>query len=411
MARLNANGSLDSAFNPGIGAVPSVNTILPQSDGKVFIGGRFSTVDETSRNRIARLHANGSLDVSFHSNPEVIDVIHALVVRADGKVMIGGVFITLDGVPRSRVARLNADGTLDGTFDPGSGLDRLSVVRSVVPQADGKVIIGGNFTAVQGMNRNRIARLNADGSGDASFNPGSGADFEVLAVAPQPDGRVLICGRFSTINGVDRFNAARLNSDGTLDASFVPPTGTNLYDSAYSTMALQTDGQVMLGGYFLDTFSGPDGEYFQPRSRYIRLDTNGTFSVLGEGGEGSYVSSMALQPDGRVLIGGALPSSSSPSPGLFRLNSGGFVDASFYSGSEASLFVSAIAVRPDGKVIIGGNVLIRTATVCLTVRNSFSAGIPRRPPHQGAPRSPPAEATWSLPFRAKTQTAPHRAPV
>jgi uncharacterized delta-60 repeat protein len=230
-------GNLDTGFSPGVGADHDVLTVAFQADGKVLIGGNFTTVNTLAYNRIARLNADGTLDNSFDPGTGADDRVRAVAVQPDGKILIGGSFSTVNGVICNRIARLNSDGSLDTSFDPGSGLD--NAVRSVVVQADGKVLIGGDFTTVNDVARNRIARLNADSSLDTSFNPGSGAGAVVYAMAVQPDGKVIIGGGFNTVNGVGRNHIARLNEDGSLDSTFDPGTGANNWVDA---IALQADG-------------------------------------------------------------------------------------------------------------------------------------------------------------------------
>ena len=121
---------------------------------------------------------------------------------------LGGAFnITINGTNRYGLARLNSDGSLDNTFNPDVGGYPIAL------QPDGKVLIGGSFTTVNGTNRNRIARLNADGGLDTSFNPGTGADGLVRSIALQSDGNVLIGGDFTTVNGEVRPRIARLYGD------------------------------------------------------------------------------------------------------------------------------------------------------------------------------------------------------
>ena len=137
--------------------------------------------------------------------------IKSIVVEPDGKVLIGGNFLTVNGTNRNGIARLNANGSLDGSFNPGTGVN--GTVYSVALQPDGKVLIGGEFTSINGTNRSRIARLNVNGSLDSNFNPGTGPDRVVRSLALQPDGNVLIGGDFTTVNGAVRPHVARLYGD------------------------------------------------------------------------------------------------------------------------------------------------------------------------------------------------------
>jgi uncharacterized delta-60 repeat protein len=214
IARLNSDGTVDITFNPGSGADASVHAVALQGDGRILVGGAFSTINGSSRRGVARLNANGSVDSSFNPGGvgAVGGAVHDLLLLENGQMLIVGDFTSYNGVPRNRVALLNADGTLDQSFNPGSGPNR--VVYTVARQRDGKFLIGGDFTTVSGANRNRIARLNADGSHDAEFRPGSGANAAVLDIEVQPqDGRILVAGRFTEFDNVARNRIARLNND------------------------------------------------------------------------------------------------------------------------------------------------------------------------------------------------------
>jgi uncharacterized delta-60 repeat protein len=153
--------------------------------------------------------AAGDLDLSFDTGSGINGAVRAVVVQADGKFLIGGGFNLVNGTSRDGVARLNANGTLDTSFNPGSG---YVGVRAIALQPDGKVLIG-DFFNVSGSPRHRIARLNPNGSLDPSFNPGSGADAAVTAMTVQPDGNILVAGNFLTVNGVPRPYIARLYGD------------------------------------------------------------------------------------------------------------------------------------------------------------------------------------------------------
>jgi uncharacterized delta-60 repeat protein len=347
IARLNADGSLDTSFDPGSGADSAVRSVVVQADGKVLIGGDFATVDDTERNGIARLNADGSVDASFDPGSGASAGVYDMAVQTDGKVLVGGGFTTFDGVARKRIARLNADGSLDTGFDPGTGANNW--VDAVALQADGKVLIGGLFTTFDGTGRNRIARLNADGSLDSSFDPGSGASAVVNAVAVQDDEKVLVGGAFSTMDSVARARVARLDTDGSLDTGFDPGAGAN--DSLWS-VALQADGKVLIGGEFTTVDSAA-------RNRVARLNWDGSLDIGFDPGSGASNSVQAVvrQVDGKVLIGGYFTTVDGTSRnGIARLNANGSLDTSFDPGTGAdSAVVRAVAIQPDGKVLIAGS--------------------------------------------------------
>ncbi|MBU1877335.1 MAG: putative Ig domain-containing protein, partial [Chloroflexi bacterium] len=345
IARLNANGALDTSFNPGTGANNWVDAVAVQTDGKVVIGGLFSTVNGVSRNRIARLNADGTLDTFFNPGTGANAVVNAVALQADGKVLVGGAFATMDGVARNRIARLDTTGALDTAFDPGAGAD--DTVWTLAVQADGKVLIGGEFTTVDGTGRNRVARLNGDGTLDVGFDPGTGASNQVQAVVPQPDGKVLVGGYFTTMDGTGRNRIARLNANGSLDTGFAPGTGA---DSAVRAVALQPDGKVIIGGAFA-TVNGV------VRTRIARLDATGMLDVGFDPGTGANDTVVAVAVhNGKVIVGGYFTSVNGTARNrIARLNDTGTVDTGFNPGTGADNSVLALAVQPDGKVIIAGN--------------------------------------------------------
>ena len=114
-------------------------------------------------------------------------------------------------------------------------------------QPDGRIIIGGEFTHVDGVALNHIARLNADGSLDTTFAPGTGFDGTVYALALQPDGNVVVGGAFQSFNAYTRPGLTRLDPFGNLDHELPHRRGAN--DAVYS-LALQPDGKVLLAGIF-----------------------------------------------------------------------------------------------------------------------------------------------------------------
>ena len=185
-----------------------------QPDGKVLIGGTFTTVNGTGSRYVARLNADGSMDNTFAPGSSVNNDLRALVVQPDGKILIAGRFTTVAGQSRNRIARLNADGTLDTAFNPGTGANNN--VRSMAIQADGRILIGGQFTTFNGASRVRVARLLSNGLLDTGFNPESGADDQVRAIAVQGDGMIYIGGDFEIYNGTNRSAVARLFARGSI---------------------------------------------------------------------------------------------------------------------------------------------------------------------------------------------------
>jgi uncharacterized delta-60 repeat protein len=346
IARLNADGSLDASFNPGTGASEFLFTTVLQPDGTIIIGGVLTSFNDMGCNHIGRLHADGNLDASFNPGTGANNEVRSIALQPDGKILIGGEFTFYNGTTRDRIARLNADGSLDASFNPGTGAN--DVIYSAAVQPDGKILIGGAFTNYNGIGRNRIARLNADGSLDASFNPGTGANSSVITIAVQPDGKILICGTFTIYNGTGRHCFARLNADGSLDATFNIGTGPN--NSVY-TIALQPDGKILIGGYFT-SYNGTG------RNRIARLNADGSLDTSFNPGSGAYdywVYSVILQPDGKILIAGGFTSYNGTARNrIARLNADGSLDTSLNPGTVGTYWIYCTALEPDGKIVIGG---------------------------------------------------------
>ena len=280
-------GELDGAFaNPNIDG-PVYATPL-QADGKIVIGGTFTSVSGQTRQRVARLNADGSLDAGM--NPTTNGTVVSTTVLADGKVLIAGVFDIVASQNRVALARLDASGALDAAFNANLGFN--STVITTQALADGRRIIGGNFVSVGGQTRNRVARLNADGSLDAGFIDPNVTGGGVTESAIEPDGKIIIGGQFTSVGGQTRNYLARLNADGSLDTSFTASS-----NSTVESIALQADGKIILGGAFT-MVSG------QPRNRVARLNADGSLDTSFDPSVDGTVYSTAIQPDGKVNVAG-----------------------------------------------------------------------------------------------------------
>ena len=330
IARVNADGTLDTGFDPK--ANGNVESVAMQADGKVLLGGNFTTLQPngagstTVRNHVARVNADGTLDTGF--DPKANADVYCVAIQADGKILLGGNFTTLQpngagaATTRNRVARINADGTLDTGFDPKANF----AVTSVAVQANGKVVLGGWFTTLQpngagaAIARSNIARVHADGTLDAGFDPKTNVD--VYCVAVQADGKVLLGGAFTTLqpNGAGaataRSKIARVNADGTLDTGFDPKVNGPVF-----SIAVQADGKVLLGGFF-STLQPNGAGGSTARSHIARVNADGTLDPGFDPKASDIVRSVAVQADGKVLLCGGFTSlqpngAASPSPRNF----------------------------------------------------------------------------------------------
>ncbi len=302
IGRLNADGSLDTSFNPT--ADSDVNAVAIQPDGNIVVGGSFTTLGGVRRSKIGRLNADGSIDASF--NPGATNNIFALTVQSDGRILVGGYFTMLGGggtgtIARNRIGRLNADGSVDTSFDPGAD----SLIHGIAVQVDGKILVGGYFTTLGGGGsgttvRNHIGRLNSNGSLDTSFNPGANADVGVLVL--QADGKILVGGDFTMLGGggtgiTVRTRIGRLNSDGSLDTSFDPVAA----DNSVATIVVDGGGRILVGGHFT-TFASASST--TARSKIGRLNADGSLDLGFNPGANNVVFVLAVQGDGKIVVGG-----------------------------------------------------------------------------------------------------------
>jgi uncharacterized delta-60 repeat protein len=263
IARLNADGRLDASFNPGTGANDIINAVVVQPDGKILIGGDFTTFNGTAREYVARLNSDGSLDTSF-VGPDFADLggwsVLSLALQPDRKLLIGGVFYFSGGANfKGGICRVTTNGTLDATFNgvaQGAHVlgdpSTLAPITRIVPQIDGKILVAGQFTAFNNTARSGIARLTNTGALD-TFAPTTDGDCSAILI--QPDGKILLGGTFTTVNGAAAQNFARVTSAGASDSTFAASSGpsTPVYD-----FALQPDGRILFGGAY-GNFQGHNG--------------------------------------------------------------------------------------------------------------------------------------------------------
>ena len=367
---INEGTGLNFGFNYPI-------TIALQPDGKILAGGGFISYSGVTRNGIIRLNPNGTIDNTFNIGTgfstfsglgigNFFDV-YSIALQPDGKILAGGAFKFYSGVTRNGIIRLNTGGTIDNTFNIGTGFSggtgSLSIsggtVSTIVLQPDGKILVGGDFASYSGVTRNGIIRLNSDGTIDNTFNIGSGFGGFLYSIALQPDGKILAAGGFTSYNGsASRNFIIRLNTGGTIDSTFDTGTFTTPFsgfNSFVRTVTLQPDGKILAGGNFT-SYSGVTS------NNIIRLNTGGTIDNTFNIGNSfdSDVYSIALQPDGKILAGGDFTSYNSVVyNGIIRLNSDATIDATFNIGTGFGTGVGSgsnvLKLQPDGKILAGGD--------------------------------------------------------
>jgi uncharacterized delta-60 repeat protein len=322
LAPFNYAQTAQPSTGPYARASGTVYATAMESNGKVIVGGNFTAYDRIEQNKIVRLHADGQLDPSFDSGLGADVAVWAVALQPDGKIIIGGDFTSYDDIERSRLARLHPDGHLDPSFDPGAGVS--GTVYAIAVQADGKMIVGGNFTDFGGVEHNRIVRVHKDGQIDKSFDAGTGTNGTVWTIALQEDGKIIIGGDFTAYNGLKRSRVVRLQPDGQLDLSFDAGRGAN---SIIYTTALLPGGKIVVGGNFTAWDKNK-------RNRVARLNADGSLDASFDSGTGANeaVYAITLEPGGQIIVKGDFTNYNGVEcPRVVRLNTDGSVDASFDS--------------------------------------------------------------------------------
>ncbi len=350
-----APGKPEAGFNAGLNSYAYTTVVQP--DGKILLGGGFTSIQPVgtttpqARGYIARLNADGTLDTAFH--PNVNNTVHSIAVQHDGKILIGGYFTSLQpggtgaAVTRNNLARLNADGTVDTGF----AVNVNGFIRCILPQRDGRILVGGQFYQINDgsgtVTRNRIARLNENGTLDTSFNPN--ANGEVLTMALDSQNRIVVGGYFTNIGGATRYRLARLDSDGVADG-FHPITSSLVY-----AIAVENDGDILVGGDFTEPLPGGG-----TARNLLRVKPDGVLDNTFWPNPGYRIQGISLQTDGSILISGsftAVQPFGDPAPTtrnrMARLFPDGSLDVYFNPDANGEVYGSAI--QADGKIVPAGS--------------------------------------------------------
>ena len=274
------------------------------------------------------------------------------VEQADGKIVVGGLgFNEYNGVSTGPIFRMNTDGTIDDTFQVTMGNTNnsgYSYIQGMEKQADGKIIIIGEFDSINGNPAYCIARLNSDGTTDSTFNNtrllytsnNVGGEWDTTGqhypntMKIQPNGKILV-GGFFYVPSVNMYGLIRLNSDGTIDDTFI----NGLDENGQPT--LDSNGNILFGGAFEDPFA-------------IELQSDGKILVGGS------------QWNGWFIDGSNVDWQNPPTTAIYRLNQDGSLDTTFSVGS--AFFkndnddsgtpysrIHDIKVDKNGKILVGGN--------------------------------------------------------
>jgi uncharacterized delta-60 repeat protein len=329
VVRLNADGSVDTGFDVGKGPsnsgyVTGVYNVALQSDGKVLLTGSFTSFNNVLRKDIVRLNANGSVDGTFVP-PTSTEMYpyggYPIVIASDGKILYHQK-VTIAGVDYEKIARLNSNGSLDATFDTKF----KGYVNDVQIQADGKILVGGSFTEYNGGAVSNFIRINSDATLDNSF--GASANSIVKAILIQPDKKILLAGSFSKFNNVANFNLIRISEAGAVDGTF--SGGQNEIED----LELDGSGKILACGY----------------KKLIRINSNGSNDKSFDAGvESNFFFNVVVQSDSKILAVG--------SKTIARIDTNFTADATFAIGFGAAVQggIFASVLQSSGKAVLFGN--------------------------------------------------------
>lgn len=307
IARLNADGTNDTTFIKGTGFDGEVRCIAVQSNGQILVGGAFSNYNGTPCTRLVRLSADGAVDTAFVTamgvGPNTSASVNAIAIETSGKILVAGSFTSFSGGTMEGLVRLTALGARD-TVSPLTlpYVDGwATTINAIIAQDDGKIMTVGDFyiDPVATGFRSGIARLNANGSRDTSFDPDAGLHIAGTpnnlrpgsAIIRQPDGKYVVGGTFSAYDENAVPNIARINSNGTFDGTFVPPA----FNAKVSALVYQPSGAIVVAG-----------DFTSPVARFERLLANGAVDPTFQQGTGpsSLTYALALDRDGAIWVGG-----------------------------------------------------------------------------------------------------------
>ena len=318
IVRMSPDGIQDQSFNTGTGFDFFINTIIQQSDDKLVAGGGFLAYSGSAANRIVRLNLNGTIDTTFNTGTGFNNTVRTIIQQSDDKLVVGGDFITYSGSTVNRIVRLNLNGTIDTTFNIGTGFN--NTVQTVIQQSDDKIIVGGNFTTYSGSTANRIVRINPNGTIDTTFNTGTGFNFEPYSIAEQSNNTLVVIGDFTTYSGSANNYIVRINPNGTIDTTFNTGTGFAGGSGPPIVIYQQPDKKLIVGGFFRRYNSVSDNAL-----GIVRLNPDGTNDLTFNSIKGfdpdAGIYSFIQQPNKKLIVGGFFSSySGSLANGLISLD-------------------------------------------------------------------------------------------
>jgi uncharacterized delta-60 repeat protein len=349
--------TIDPTFQPTAVYKPSVvRQAIQQADGKRVLLGNMTRTGGNPTRGLARLLAGSTQpDLVFQTNVQALQgsVQYVILLPNNQLLLVSSGTLSLGSVSRQRLLRLNTDGTPDATFDAGTGSWQTGSLNHVVPQPDGKLLVAGTFnTQLSGVPVRYLLRLNLDGTMDTAFQAalGTGPNAAGNFVALQPDGKILVAGSFSQVDGLPRQGVVRLLTSGAVDATFTSPIPSSL---VANVLAIQSDGNILVGGGA--NISGgwlPLMRLLPSGAVDASFQASSAFNFVSNS---AFVPGLQVQPDGNILVYTKATAYTGPSMGeLVRLLPGGGLDPSFSNTSRANAtaILNSVQLLPSGQLLV-----------------------------------------------------------
>lgn len=356
--KISTNGKRDPNWPLSFVSANSVNALAVDSKGNIFAGGSFSAHDATGINdvnKLAKFLPSGTLDATWTPNPSIV---YALVLDGDDNLYVGGIFTSIGGQLRNKIAKISTSGggAADPTWNPAPSLTGSTAqIRTLAVDGTGNLFVGGTFDAIGGQARRNIAKLSTSGSGSADPDWATSADGAVLALACDHNGSVYAGGSFTTIGTQPRVNLAKLATGGTGNVDGNWNASTDAIASNNVSTITVAGGQILAGGFF-STIAG------EPRHSFAAVGSSGKPSSVSDATQSAIVKTIATQADGGMIVGGLFSGAGSfLRNNVLRLRADSTIDPNWNTstdtpGDVSALGVEAIAIdNKSGAVYLGGS--------------------------------------------------------
>lgn len=394
--KLSADGVPDNPFNQTHSCDQAITTFIPVNDSLIFVAGNFKKINNTDAPYYEMIKTTGEIDYSYEQGTGASNSVRTLE-KFGNQYFIGGDFSYYNGKPVHRMARINQDGSLDPTFHTGTGFN--STVKDIAFQADNKIVVVGDFTSYNGVQVDKIVRLQQNGQIDPTFTTNFGVPVELRTVTTYFD-TVFVGGTFyiNQLNGepAHYYHLARLKMNGQVDTNFHLDQSAETLYGIYDLQALKDSSKLIfssrgtkglvriftsgakdetfeLGGQFLDSVSTftmlPNGNYLCAASfasnnailyrSFCRINHDGSVDPTlqtGSGLGGGPLHKILCQDDGKiVLLGDFTTYKDSQRNRMIRVTSTGNLDTQFNPNTGLNSAIRTGIIQADKKIIAAGD--------------------------------------------------------